>query len=122
MAAKDMAQKIIEVVGDGPTYITVDLDGLDAVYNSASSAVEPFGLEAGWLWDVFREVRASGKVNLVGADIMEYAPQNDPVRTFGYYAAAFGWKLLCWLAADVAKRNGERRGTVWPQAFGNVTL
>ena len=122
MAAKDMAQKIIEVVGNGPTYITVDLDGLDAVYNSASSAVEPFGLDAGWLWDVFREVRASGKVNLVGADIMEYAPQNDPVRTFGYYAAAFGWKLLCWLAADVAKRNGERRGTVWPQAFGNVTL
>ena len=122
MAAKDMAQRIIEVVGDGPTYITVDLDGLDAVYNSASSAVEPFGLEAGWLWDVFREVRASGKVNLVGADIMEYAPQNDPVRTFGYYAAAFGWKLLCWLAADVARRNGERRGTVWPQAFGNVTL
>ncbi|MGI9521851.1 MAG: arginase family protein [Hyphomicrobiaceae bacterium] len=122
MTAKDMAQRIIEVVGDGPTYITVDLDGLDAVYNSASSAVEPFGLEAGWLWDVFREVRASGKVNLVGADIMEYAPQNDPVRTFGYYAAAFGWKLLCWLAADVARRNGERRGTVWQQAFGNVTL
>jgi arginase family enzyme len=122
MAAKDMAQRIIEVVGDGPTYITIDLDGLDAVYNSASSAVEPFGLEAGWLWDVLREVRASGQVNLVGADIMEYAPQNDPVRTFGYYAAAFGWKLLCWLASDVAKRNGERRPTVWAQAFGNVTL
>ncbi len=122
MAAKDMAERIIEVVGDGPTYITIDLDGLDAVYNSASSAVEPFGLEAGWLWDVLREVRASGKVNLVGADIMEYAPQNDPVRTFGYYAAAFGWKLLCWLASDVARRNGERRGTVWPQALGNVTL
>jgi agmatinase/guanidinobutyrase len=53
---------------------------------------------------------------------MEYAPYCDPAKTFGYYAAAFGWKLLCWLAVDVAKRNGERRGTVWPQAFGSVTL
>ena len=85
-------------------------------------SVEPFGLDACWLWDVFREVRASGKVNLVGADLMEYAPYCDPARTFGYYAAAFGWKFLCWLASDVAKRNGERRGTVWPQAFGSVTL
>ena len=118
----DMAQKIIDVVGDGPTYITMDLDGLDAIYNSASSAVEPFGLDAGWVWDVLRTVRASGKVNLVGCDIMEYAPQNDPVRTFGYYATAFGWKMLCWLADDVARRNGERRGTVWPMALGNVTL
>ena len=122
MPADEMAAQIIDVVGDGPTYITIDLDGLDAIYNSASSAVEPFGLDAGWLWDVFREVRASGKVNLVGADLMEYAPYCDPARTFGYYAAAFGWKLLCWLASDVAKRTGERRPTVWPQAFGNVSL
>ena len=35
---------------------------------------------------------------------MEYAPYCDPARTFGYYAAAFGWKMLCWLAVDVAKR------------------
>lgn len=122
MPPKEMAQKIIEVVGDGPTYITLDLDGLDPIYNSASSAVEPFGLDANWAWDVLREVRASGKVNLVGADIMEYAPQNDPVRTFAYYAAGLGWKMLCWLAADVARRNAEQRPTEWPQAFGNVSL
>lgn len=122
LSAEAMAQQIIDVVGDGPTYITLDLDGLDAIYNSASSAVEPFGLDAVWLNDVFREVRASGKVNLVGADIMEYAPQCDPAKTFGYYAAAFGWKFVCWLAADVARRKGVREGTVWPQAFGNVSL
>jgi len=122
MAPEEMAEKIIEVVGDGPTYITLDLDGLDATYNSASSAVEPFGLSANWVWDVLREVRASGKVQIVGADVVEYAPYCDPAKTFGYVAAALSWKIMCWLAADVAKRNGERRGTVWPQAFGSVTL
>lgn len=42
--------------------------------------------------------------------------------TFGYVAAALSWKVMCWLAADVAKRNGERRGTVWPQSFGRRPL
>lgn len=122
MSPQEMAEKVIEVVGDGPTYITFDLDGLDAVYNSASSAVEPFGLDANWCWDVLKNVRMSGKVNLVGADVVEYAPQNDPVKTFGYVAAGLSWKILCWMAADMAKRNGEARPTVWEQAYGSVTL
>ena len=74
MPPKEMAQIIIDRVGDGPTYLTFDLDCLDPIYNSASSAVEPFGLDMNWCWDVLKEVRLSGKVNLVGADVAEYAP------------------------------------------------
>jgi arginase family enzyme len=123
MSPHEMAEKIIEVVGDGPTYISLDLDCLDPVYNSASSAVEPFGLSANWVYDVLKLVRMSGKVNLVGADVVEYAPQNDPVRTFGYVAAGLSWKILCWLAADVKRRNGGvNHPTEWPMALGNVTL
>ena len=36
--------------------------------------------------------------------------------------AGLSWKILCWLADDMAKRNGEKRPTVWDVAFGNVTL
>ena len=123
MSAEEMAEKVIAVVKDAPTYVTFDLDALDPVYNSASSAVEPFGLDANWCWDVLRNVRASGKVNLVGADVVEYAPMNDPAKTFGYIAAGLSWKLLCWLAADVKKRNGGiNHPTVWDMALGNVTL
>ena len=122
MDPKEMAQRVIEVVGDGPTYLSFDLDALDPPWNSASSAVEPFGLTANWCWDVIKNVRASGKVDLVGADVVEYAPFNDPAKTFGYVAAAMSWKILCWLADDMRKRNGEERPTVWDQAYGNVTL
>lgn len=123
MSAGEMAEKIINVVKDAPTYISFDLDALDPIFNSASSAVEPFGLDVNWCWDVLRTVRASGKVNLVGADVVEYAPQNDPAKTFGYIAAGLSWKLLCWLAADVKKRNGGvNHPTVWDMALGNVTL
>jgi agmatinase len=123
MTPREMADQIIEVVGDGPTYISLDLDCLDPVFNSASSAVEPFGLDANWIYDVLKLVRMSGKVNLVGADVVEYAPQNDPARTFGYIAAGLSWKILCWLAADVKRRNGGvNHPTVWDMALGNVTL
>ena len=123
MPVEEMAQNIIDVVGDGPTYVSFDLDALDPVFNSASSAVEPFGLDANWCHDVLRLVRASGQVNLVGADVVEYAPYNDPANTFGYIGAGISWKLLCWLAADVKRRNGGvNNPTVWDMALGNVTL
>ena len=62
-------------------------------------------------------------MNLVGADVAEYAPQNDPVRQFGYGAAGLSWKLLIWLAECVKKRNGGvDNPTVWDMALGNVTL
>lgn len=123
MDPKVMAQQIIDRVGDGPTYLTFDLDALDPVYNSASSAVEPFGLDLNWCWDVLREVRLSGKVNLVGADVAEYAPQNDPAKTFGYCAAGLSWKLLIWLAECAKRRNGGvDNPTVWDMSLGNVTL
>ena len=120
--AEEMAQRVIDVVGDGPVYCTFDVDSLDPIYNHASSAVEPFGLSANWCWDVLKLVRASGKVNLVGADVVEYAPALDPTRSCGYIAAGLSWKLLCWLADDMARRNGEKRETIWDVAFGNVTL
>jgi arginase family enzyme len=120
--AEEMAQRVIDIVGDGPTYLTFDVDSLDTIYNHASSAVEPFGLSANWCWDVMKMVRASGKVNLVGADVVEYAPGSDPTRSCGYTAAGLSWKILCWLADDMAKRNGEKRPTVWDMAFGRVSL
>ena len=123
MTPREMADQIIKVVGDGPTYISLDLDCLDPVFNSASSAVEPFGLDANWIYDTLKLVRMSGKVNLVGADVVEYAPFNDPAKTFGYIAAGLSWKILCWLAADVKRRNGGvNNPTVWDMALGNVTL
>ncbi len=40
----------------------------------------------------------------------------------GYILAGISWKLVCWLADLTAKRNGEARPTVWPQAFGKASV
>ncbi len=122
IGAKQMAEKVIEVVGDGPVYLTLDLDSLDPSFNSSSSAVEPFGLTTWFIWDVIRYVRESGKVNLVGADVVEYAPMLDPTYKDGYNAVGLSWKIFCWLAAEIARRNGEKRETQWPLAMGYASL
>ena len=73
--------------------------------------------------DVIRHVRASGKVNLVGADVVEYAPYLDPTNKDGYTAAALSWKILCWLAECAKQRNGGvNHPTEWEMAFGAVSL
>ncbi len=122
LGARAMAEKTVSVVGDGPVYLTLDLDCLDPAFNSSSSSVEPFGLTTWFLWDVIRTVRESGKVNLVGADVVEYAPMADPTSKDGYHAVGLSWKIFCWLAAEVARRNGEKRKTEWPLAMGYASL
>ena len=117
-----IADRVIEVVGDGPVYFTLDADCFDTAWSTSNSAVEPFGLSSRQVWDIVRKVRASGKVNLVGADVVEYAPYMDPSQGDGYTLAGLSWKLLCWLADVTAARNGEKRPTEWPQAFGKVSL
>lgn len=122
MGAKSIADEVIKIVGDGPVYLTLDLDCLDPAFNSSSSSIEPFGLTTWFVWDVIRSVRESGKVNLVGADVVEYAPMADPTSKDGYQAVGLSWKIFCWLAAEVARRNGEKRKTEWPLAMGYASL
>ncbi len=122
LGAEMLADKVIEVVGDGPVYLSFDADCLDPVYCSSSSAVEPFGLTTRQVYDIVRRVRKSGKVNLVGADLVEYTPLTDPTKKDGYNIVGLSWVMLCWLAAETARRNGEQRPTDWPQAFGYASL
>ena len=117
-----VVEQILEVVGDGPVYFTLDCDALDATDNASNSAIEPFGITSRQVWDIIRKVRKSNKVNLVGADVVEYAPYLDPSNADGYILAGLSWKLLCWLADMTAKRNGEARPTEWPLAFGKASL
>ncbi|GAB1620323.1 agmatinase [Agarivorans albus] len=122
LGTTEIAERILKRVGDGPCYFSFDLDALDATDNASNSAIEPFGLKSRQVWDIIRYLRKHGNINLVGADVVEYTPQHDMSKRDGYIAAGISWKLLCWLADCTAKRNGEKRKTQWPQAFGKASL
>jgi agmatinase len=75
---------------EGPTYISLDLDGLDPAYAPGVSHHEPGGLSTR---DVLGMVHALPEA-LVGADIVEFNPSRDPVGTTAMVAAKLYKELV----------------------------
>ena len=115
-----LAEDILNKIGDGrPVYVTLDLDGLDLLDHSANSSPDPFGLSSRMIYELFMKLRETKRINLVGADISEFAPEKNTNEKDGLIAAAFGWELLTWLAECRYYRNGEKANpTTWPMTFG----
>jgi agmatinase len=67
-----VVEEAIDIVGGGPTYLTVDVDVLDPAFAPGTGTPEPGGMtSADLLWAV-REVASS--VELAGADVVEVLP------------------------------------------------
>jgi agmatinase len=80
-AVAELARK---VVGDGPVYVSVDVDGFDPAYAPGTGTPEAGGLEAR---EGLALLRALGGLNVVGADVVEVAPQYDPTTNTSQLAA-----------------------------------
>lgn len=74
----------------GPTYLSLDLDGLDPAFAPGVSHHEPGGLSTR---DVLRMVHAL-PADLVGADIVEFNPTRDSVGVTAMVAAKFYKELV----------------------------
>lgn len=88
------------VVGDGPTYITFDVDGLDPVYAPGTGTPEPGGITTR---EALRMLRGFRNLNLVGADVVEVSPPFDPSGNTALVGATLMFELLCLLAEVRAK-------------------
>jgi len=75
---------------EGPTYLSLDLDGLDPAFAPGVSHHEPGGLSTR---DVLRIVHAL-PADLVGADIVEFNPSRDSVGVTAMVAAKFYKELV----------------------------
>jgi guanidinopropionase len=79
-----VAERARAIVGKGPVYISVDVDGFDAAYAPGTGTPEVGGLTP-------REglglLRALGGLDIVGADVVEVAPQYDPTTNTAQLAA-----------------------------------
>ena len=93
------------VVGDGPTYITFDVDGLDPVYAPGTGTPEIGGittLEAQALLGGLRGL------NLIGGDVVEVSPPFDQTGNTAMVGATMMFEILCLLAEAVAARKAAR--------------
>ena len=100
--------KVIEearrVVGDGPTYISFDVDGIDPVYTPGTGTPEVGGFTT---HEAQRMLRGLRGCNLVGADVVEVSPPFDPSGNTALVGATMMYEILCLLAearTQAAKR------------------
>ena len=99
-----------EIIGDGPVYLSIDTDGIDAVHLPGTTLPEPFGLLPLHVRDIVRGMRG---MDLRGADITELNPQCDPTEQSANIVAALMFEMLCVLSEAHTKRTGRSRQTRW---------
>ena len=90
------------VVGDGPTYVSFDVDGLDPVYAPGTGTPEIGGYST---FDAQKMIRGLRGLDLVGADVVEVAPPFDPSGNTALVGATIMFEILCVLADAVARRR-----------------
>ena len=91
------------VIGEGPAYISFDVDSLDPVYAPGTGTPEVGGLTTREVQALLRGLRG---LNLVGGDVVEVAPPFDPGGNTALVAATMMYEILCLLAEAVAFRKG----------------
>ena len=98
----EVIQEARQIVGDGPTYISFDVDGLDPVYAPGTGTPEVGGfttVEAQFM------IRALQGLNLVGGDVVEVAPPFDPTGNTALVGATMMFEILCIVADSVGQRK-----------------
>jgi len=102
MGRDRVIEEVRRVVGDAPTYVTFDVDGLDPVYAIGTGAPEPGGLSMRDSQVMLRGLRG---LHLVGGDVCEVSPPLDPTGHTALNAANLMFEILCVVADSVAARR-----------------
>ncbi|QDJ52241.1 agmatinase [Bordetella hinzii] len=87
------------VVGPGPAYLSVDVDGLDPVYAPGTGTPEIGGLSTR---ETLALLRGLDGLDFVGADVVEVAPPYDPSGNTALLGATLMYECLCLLARSHA--------------------
>jgi len=92
-----VAQRVLEIVGDTPAYLTFDIDCLDPAFAPGTGTPVPGGLSSAQALAILRKLVP---VTLVGFDVVEVAPAYDQAEITALAAAHVAAEMLCVLAAQ----------------------
>ncbi len=96
-------ERIDQVLGEGPVYISLDIDGLDPAFLPGTGVPEIGGLTPRDAQVILRSLQGR---ELVGADISEVSPCFDPTGITCITVANLMFEMLCVIADSVAARKG----------------
>jgi agmatinase len=99
-----IAGQIRQVIGQGPVYLTFDIDALDPAFAPGTGTPEIGGLAS---WQVQAIIRQLCGLQFIGMDLVEVCPAYDVAEITSLAGATIAWEYLCLLG--VARRL-ERDG------------
>ena len=91
------------VVGDGPTYLSFDVDGIDPAFTPGTGTPEVGGYTPAEAQKMLRGLRG---IDFVGADVVEVSPPFDQSGNTALVAANLMFEILALLADRVAAAKG----------------
>jgi agmatinase len=99
-----VVERTTEIVGEGPVYLTVDIDSLDPAFAPGTGTPEPGGMNVHELLSACR--RVADAVELVGADVVEVLPaRSGPVDVTALMAGRIVSEILTGLALRGRRRS-----------------
>ena len=91
------------VVGEGPVYVSFDIDSLDPAFAPGTGTPEVGGMTPIEAQALLRGLRG---LTLIGGDVVEVSPPFDPSGNTALVGATMMYEILCVLAEAVARRKG----------------
>jgi agmatinase len=92
MGIAAVIEKARAVIGDGPTYVSFDIDSLDPGFAPGTGTPEVGGLSPREVLAILRGMRG---IDMVGGDVVEVAPQYDATTNTAQCGAQMLFELLC---------------------------
>ena len=92
-----LIEKARSVVGDGPTYLSFDIDSIDPGFAPGTGTPEVGGLMPREVLELLRGLKG---INFIGGDVVEVAPQYDATTNTAHVAAQVLFTMLCLMVGD----------------------
>jgi len=96
------------VTGQGPTYVSFDIDALDPAFAPGTGTPEIGGLTPVQAQAL---IRGLAGLDLIGGDLVEVSPPFDPTGNTALVGATMLYEMVCVLADAVAGKKGSKKNT-----------
>jgi guanidinopropionase len=90
--AQEVMAEAREIAGNGPTYVSYDIDFIDPAFAPGTGTPEVGGPNS---FEALQVVRALRGLDIVGADLVEVSPPFDASGATAYLGASILFELLC---------------------------
>ena len=95
----EKSMKIVkDILGDSPSYLTFDIDGIDPTYAPGTGTPEVGGFNVREAQLIIRELN---QINFIGADVVEVSPPFDVNNMTSLVGATIAFEILCAMTKTV---------------------